>query len=428
MFGDGLADVGEGRALAYRARRNARPEGENGDDFAGVIGARPGGIAAVIGGEDNEVAGHQCSLQFGYAFVERFQRGGIARHIAAMSVGLVEVDEVREGDGIIRHGLGAGDGRIEDLCVAVGLQAHGDSAAREDVGDLSDAHHLVAFCFHDVEQRRCVRRRGIVVAIARALELTGLFADEGPGDDAPDIVLVHQLARDEAEFVEPPEAKVNFMRSDLKHGIRRRVTDRLTRLDVLQAKLLDDLGARGVTIGQDAGKLRLSNQCIRQFGGEGGNGAREIAPVVFDRQTHHFPMPARRVFALAQFRRTAIAAGDRARRHDGNIWVDFVRGQPQPQREQVGDLERARAPVAGDISAGARGGDVTEGVGARIPEAFGIRCGAEAKGIENCYDRSQIVPFRMPIRIPFCCSLDSNIVPRKPGLVHLRRPLVTQCA
>ena len=55
-------------------------------------------------------------------------------------------------------------------------------------------------------------------------------------------------------------------------------------------------------------------------------------------------------------------------------------------------LQRAAAAAAHDLSAGAGLGDVAEGVGARIPETLGVRGGADAEGIEDCYDRSHATP------------------------------------
>ena len=77
-----------------------------------------------------------------------------------------------------------------------------------------------------------------------------------------------------------------------------------------------------------------------------------------------------------------------------------------------------------DLSAGAGFGDVAESVGSRIAEALGVRGGADAEKIKDCNDRSQLKPFRMLPRHP-CFLLCVGIVPRKPGLVHAHRRLLT---
>lgn len=51
----------------------------------------------------------------------------------------------------------------------------------------------------------------------------------------------------------------------------------------------------------------------------------------------------------------------------------------------------AGAPAAHDLAVGARFSDMTEGVGASIPETLGVRRGADAEGIEDCNDRSHIL-------------------------------------
>ena len=55
---NGLADVCKGfPAAKVRSRNDGVAVQEDGNVFAGVIGARPGRIVAVVGGDDEEVAG-----------------------------------------------------------------------------------------------------------------------------------------------------------------------------------------------------------------------------------------------------------------------------------------------------------------------------------------------------------------------------------
>ena len=56
MFGEGGSDVGESFTGAERGGVWA-VEDEEGDLFAGVVGAGPGGVVAVVGGNDDEVGG-----------------------------------------------------------------------------------------------------------------------------------------------------------------------------------------------------------------------------------------------------------------------------------------------------------------------------------------------------------------------------------
>ena len=54
--------------------------------FPGMIGALVGGVAAVIGGEDEQVVIAHQRLDFGQAGVEVFQRLAVALHVAAVAI------------------------------------------------------------------------------------------------------------------------------------------------------------------------------------------------------------------------------------------------------------------------------------------------------------------------------------------------------
>jgi len=53
----GGADVGEALTRAEEARLQVRRIGENRHQFAGMIRARPSGIAAMVGCDDQKIAG-----------------------------------------------------------------------------------------------------------------------------------------------------------------------------------------------------------------------------------------------------------------------------------------------------------------------------------------------------------------------------------
>ena len=57
MGGERLADIGECPQMPGRAAFDVRPESQNRDVFSGVVGAGPCRVVAVIGGQDDEVAG-----------------------------------------------------------------------------------------------------------------------------------------------------------------------------------------------------------------------------------------------------------------------------------------------------------------------------------------------------------------------------------
>src|SRR5260221_13134033 len=56
MLRQRLTYIGEALAAAERTRRDRGPEGEHGNVLARMVGAVPGRIAAVISGDDREIA------------------------------------------------------------------------------------------------------------------------------------------------------------------------------------------------------------------------------------------------------------------------------------------------------------------------------------------------------------------------------------
>lgn len=65
MRGDSFAHVGIGFAAAEGAAGDAWAESEDRHMLAGVVGAGGGRVAAVVGGDDDEVAWSQPRLQLG---------------------------------------------------------------------------------------------------------------------------------------------------------------------------------------------------------------------------------------------------------------------------------------------------------------------------------------------------------------------------
>ncbi len=56
------------------SRRQAWGKDQDRHLFAGVVGAAPGRIVAVVGGEDQEIVGPQLGDQLGQAAIERLKR------------------------------------------------------------------------------------------------------------------------------------------------------------------------------------------------------------------------------------------------------------------------------------------------------------------------------------------------------------------
>src|SRR5205807_224987 len=91
--GDCLADVGKG-AAADLTCADFRTEGEYRNVLARVVRAAPGGIAAVVRGDDGEVAGLELRLQRRQLPVEGFERSGVTGNVTAVTEHHVEIDEI----------------------------------------------------------------------------------------------------------------------------------------------------------------------------------------------------------------------------------------------------------------------------------------------------------------------------------------------
>src|SRR5439155_4946782 len=89
-----LADIGEALAPADRARSHLERIGEDRHAFARMIGAFPGRIAAVVGGEDEKIAGPEKRERLGYALIEGLECGRISFDIAAVAMERIEIDEI----------------------------------------------------------------------------------------------------------------------------------------------------------------------------------------------------------------------------------------------------------------------------------------------------------------------------------------------
>jgi hypothetical protein len=74
----------------------AAPMDQHGHALAGVVGAAPGRIVAMIGGEKCHVAGAERVEEPGQRRVERSSAAGVAGDVAAMAVKAVELDEIGE--------------------------------------------------------------------------------------------------------------------------------------------------------------------------------------------------------------------------------------------------------------------------------------------------------------------------------------------
>jgi len=125
MAGGG-ADVGEAEADAEGMAGRVFVEDEEGDGFAGVVGAGPGGIEAVVGGDDEEIAEIEEGEETGKMGIEFGESAGVADGVAAVAIEHVEFDEVEE---IEAGGAGGefGGEELHAVLVGGGAERAGDT-------------------------------------------------------------------------------------------------------------------------------------------------------------------------------------------------------------------------------------------------------------------------------------------------------------
>jgi hypothetical protein len=362
----------------------ARPvsPGQDRHALAGVVGARPGRIVAVIGGEDREVAGSQTRQEVARLGVEGLERARIAGHVARMAVIAVELDEVAKGQGT-RLSLARQPAKMfQKVVVRSALVHRADAAMGEDVVDLAHRMHHPPRGRGPVHQRGLGRRDGVVAPVAGPGETRFGAAQERPRDRPSDAAGVQEGREPFAERVEPVEPERLFMRGDLDDAVGRGVADGPAGAQVLGAEVVHDGEAGGVAIAQDTPGSGQSADLRHQSVVEGGLGLRKVGPVPRHRNAGQFPVPRGRVLAARHFSRRAPQAlwlGPQPRRPEARGKLDRP-AQPQPVEDR--HSQRPRAP---DIRTprGAGLGDVTQRVGALVAEIGRIRRAAAADRIEH---------------------------------------------
>ncbi len=340
----------------------------------------------MVGRHQHHIAGLQLTVHLRQAPVEGFQCRGIARHVAAVAVEHVEIDEIAEDEIAVRrlvHGLKR---RVHQRHVAVGLENARHAFVGKDVADLADAMHRAAGLHQPVEQRRFRRHDGIVAPVAGALESGGRLADEGSGDHPADIERIDQPPHDLAERQQAFEPEMRLVGCNLEDRVRGSVADRFAGADMLLAQPGDDLRSRGVAVAEDAGKLRLATDRLDQLRRKGVSLRRKVAPVEHDGRTRNLPVARRRILAVRDFVGRAVEAEHPLRlRHAGRRAPACQLGDRyKPQRRHVGKRQRSFAKTL--AIAGARGAefrDMAQSVGTVVAIDRGVRCTADAEGIKN---------------------------------------------
>ena len=354
IVADGLCD---GAEAEFGAEVNARFDALAADEIrhilAGVVGGLGvGGVTAVVGRDHQDVALPHPGDEVGKELVELGGGGGVARHIAAVAVEHIEINEIHKAQALeialeVVHGLG------EAVGVALRVDIVRQAAACEDIVDLADGKDVLTGGLDGVKHGLRGRLEREVVAVGRAGEAVLLVADERTGDDAADAMLSDEdLTGDAAVFIQLLQRDDVLVRRDLEHGVCGRINDEVSRAHMLRAVLCDDLGAGPGCVRQDAAARRLAEGLEHLLGEAVGIGGQRIR----GNDARDLPVADRGVLAHGGL----CHAGEGAR----------LRGIRAEERQAL-DVAEAAVHHRGDVQLAGRG-TALERVHAEITELCGI--------------------------------------------------------
>ncbi len=166
----------------------------------------------------------------------------------------VEIDQIGEDEAAVGQRAEGVEGGGEIGVVAVRLDLPAGAAMGEDVADLADRDQRPPSAGQDVEKRVVRRGRGKILAVAGAGEAVSGEPTKGRAMTRPMLQRIAQAARDAADLIEALQPEHLLMRGDLEHAVDRGVADGLAGADVLGAELVDDGGAGGVLVAENAGQ------------------------------------------------------------------------------------------------------------------------------------------------------------------------------
>lgn len=140
MDREARANVRERFAPADGAARDTWPKDEDGHMLAGVVGAAPGWIIAMIGGDDGGIARPRRGEEFGESGVECLKAMGIASNVAAVAEIRVEIEEIGENQTAVRKLRQGIERRIEMRPIVRALDLLAGKTMRENIANLADRH------------------------------------------------------------------------------------------------------------------------------------------------------------------------------------------------------------------------------------------------------------------------------------------------
>src|SRR3954468_13548840 len=179
---------------AGTAARQAGAESNDGNMLAGVIGAVPGRIVAMIGGDDDKITGSQPRGQIGQPGVETLKRGRITRDVAAMPIERVEVVEVGEGQASIRERFHYTGSRLYCVGVIRRLDHAAGGAMGEDIRNLADRDDRASGCLRPLQDGASGRGHSVIAPWVGGAKVCATPAGKRPCDHTPDMKGIKQLA------------------------------------------------------------------------------------------------------------------------------------------------------------------------------------------------------------------------------------------
>ena len=337
---------------SWRAPAVAGEAGQQRRVLARVVGAGGGRVAAVVGGEDEEVALRVEPLEpAADRRVDDLERLVEAGDVAAVAVDLVGLDEVGEHEAaveLVDQVLGPAD----RLLVGGARVAAVDADAREHLLDLADRVDRDAVGAQLLEVGAAGRLEREVAAAGGALERARLAAERARDDAADGVLAAHDLARRLAGRVELGGRHLVDVRGDLEHRVGRGVDDQVAGREVLLAVVLDRVGAAVGLVEQDAAAGRV-DQLVEDLVGE----AVGVGPQRHRRDdAHQLPVAGDRVLARAERVQAAV--------EDGRLG-----GRDALERQDRAEPEAAQHR---QVEAAGRLGDVAERVGAGVAVVGGV--------------------------------------------------------
>jgi hypothetical protein len=295
----------------------------------------------------------------------------VARHVAAVPVDLIGLDQVGEHEAALQPVDQLG-GRRQRRRVRRALVLVVDADAVEHLADLAHGVHRDALGLQLLHVRAARRRQREVAPAVRALERAGRAA-ERPGDHPPDGVLAgHDLARGEADRVQLGRGDLVHVSGDLQHRVGRRVDDQVAGGQMALAELLDHRGAAVGPVAQHAapaGVVDLVDDVRRK--------ALRVGPQRHRRDdAHQLPVAGDRVLARAERVQPAVEHPLGRRRHAG-----------EPQH-----VAKPEALEDRHVQAAGRLGHMAERVRPGVTVVGGVREGPGAAGVDDDDERALHAP------------------------------------